>query len=468
MDYIVNHDVSYHILAYLSLIDKLHLSKLNSSLYQLVSSTPLFKELSLLSDADHKLTACIKWRLWMVLELLHTKNKIDLTTVELAPLVILSGDMSVFEWFSSRGYAFMKDPLLIIEMAAESNNITILDWLVNNQYSLKFIGDSIIIAAERGNIEILQWFESHHVKFKNVQIAVNWAVMNNHLHVMEWFYCRPHYKHSYNEETIDQLITSNCLPVLQWLANHHYPICCSDRACYLAAAHGYIELIEWLHFHQLINDPRNEMIDAAVSRNCLSMLECYQRNHFKIKYRHAIDIATSKGNLVILNWFHQNAIKFKYTTVALDRASANNHLAVLQWYQSHHYELKYQKAIDRAATNGHLVVLHWWYKIHSTHLKYTKKAIDGAAMNNHLKVLDWFNDCHLPIIYTQNLMNRLIAVSKVTVLDWFKSHNYPIIFQSELKMVNRCIANRNVISLQWLKINGSTEIKQRLAGYCDS
>lgn len=100
----------------------------------------------------------------------------------------------------------------------------------------------------------------------------------------------------------------------------------------------------------------------------------------------AMDIAATHGHLEAVKWLHENRSE-GCTHLAMDNAARNGHLDVLQWLHANRTEGCTIFAVNWAARNGHLAVVQW------LHVNRTKDcsttAIYDAIKYGHLEVVHY-------------------------------------------------------------------------------
>lgn len=127
----------------------------------------------------------------------------------------------------------------IVKRAATHGQIHVLDWLVDEDYSLRMDEWACLGAARHGQLAALQWLRARHCPWNAWCIV--YAAMGGHLHVIEWARANGC---AWNRQATMWAARQGHLEVLQWLRQHG---CNWDaKACMWAARNGHFEVLQWL------------------------------------------------------------------------------------------------------------------------------------------------------------------------------------------------------------------------------
>ncbi|KAF0717458.1 Aste57867_2273 [Aphanomyces stellatus] len=247
-------------------------------------------------------------------------------------------------------------------------------------------------AISNGHVAVVQYLRHEELPSPDdfVQGAktlhlTNLAAASGHLEMVEllyqWFGWRC------NAEGLTRAAQHGYMDIVLFLHNAHVTsrLACG-RAMESAAEHGHLDLLEFLHQHY----PRDYTLhkismNKIAAKGHLTTLE-YVHLHGGRCSTKAMDLAASHGHLDVVNWLHTHRSE-GCTVYAMDAAATNNHMAVVQFLFSHRTERCSTNAMDGAAANGLLAMVQWLHQ--HTHAGCTTDAVDFAARGNHVEVVQW-------------------------------------------------------------------------------
>jgi len=119
----------------------------------------------------------------------------------------------------------------------------------------------------------------------------------------------------------------------------------------------------------------------------------------------------SKHSIRALEWWLKSGLPASYDEKATYNASKNGHVDILDWWFASEMEFKYgYKDIEVASKNGHVGVLEWW-RLHTRgdfypvgqklELRYQSHAMRLAVVNCQIDVLEWWIKSGLPLKYNK-------------------------------------------------------------------
>ncbi|KAJ0412050.1 hypothetical protein ATCC90586_004596 [Pythium insidiosum] len=158
----------------------------------------------------------------------------------------------------------------------------------------------------------------------------------------------------------------------------------------LAAAHGDIDLVRFLH-ERRVGGASTVLWDTAARRNHLTLLRYLQRVHrgaeaFTVD---AMDAAAASGFLDVVRFLHAST-EAGCTTKALDGAAANGHLAVVRFLHANRREGCTTAAMDDAAAAGHLAVVRF---LHANRQEgATTRAMSEAILRSDLTMVRFLKE----------------------------------------------------------------------------
>jgi hypothetical protein len=194
----------------------------------------------------------------------------------------------------------------------------------------------------------------------------------------------------------------------------------TQRAMNLAAEHGHLEVVKWLH------ENRKEGCSTT-----------------------AMNLAAEHDHLEIVKWLHENR-KEGCTTHAMDRAAENGYLDIIKWLHENRKEGCSKEAMDRAAEKGHLDIVIWLNENRKEGC--TIDAMDQASVNGHLDIVKclYYNNkkCALHAMY------KALECDRAEIAKWLCQQRIDLLFNYGhfklteqlrkypvlLKLFNTCIA----------------------------
>ncbi|KAF0700861.1 Aste57867_8613 [Aphanomyces stellatus] len=129
--------------------------------------------------------------------------------------------------------------------AAANNHLHVVEWLhVHRKEGCS--SDALTLAASHGHLDMVQWLLAHRREGKPTQAMLK-AIQGNHLAVMK--YLEPHVPTDVKVSTVvvDALVSTGALSMLEWLHTSRHKIELTHHAMVLAARHGQLAVLQWLH-----------------------------------------------------------------------------------------------------------------------------------------------------------------------------------------------------------------------------
>lgn len=473
-DCIVNWDISHYLLNFLFIADIVSLMKVTRVLYQLIVNTRLFEQLQILKCyPGHTLTGCVQNNLLLLLEKLGKTKKII--------------------W----------PPALdnLLEIAAQYNHLTVLDWLFLHQYPADddTYNEAIITAASLGHVSVIEWFRCHHrlINASNdrnegfnqppmdwlttnqlmldiiesaamfnrwvvldwlqsegykvheyvvFETAINLAVRNGHLETLDWF--RSHQcVFTKIKDQMEIAVAARQLEVLDWYVIHFNGLQWMDDCAQTAVRNGVIPVLQWLKVRNYLFDPINAFIRLAVSNNQMAVLYWFHI-FYQWKVQSIITlIACFNNNLTLLRWFVNNGYVIHMDVGCANYAAKFNNITILELLRLHSYRFCYNTTtFQSAAENGHVDVFRW-FKLNAYPITYTPNTVNAAAGNGHLVILDWLVNHQYPLKYTCKAINKACFNGHLEILRWWVRHNYPLKYSCEA--MDWASQNGHLTILQW-------------------
>lgn len=126
-----------------------------------------------------------------------------------------TGKIAVLDWCHNANLK-LKNTDLSIVTAVNYNQVTVLQWFFDHQYSFATVLEVMIYNATIGGaIEVLQWLHNHQINLNKNHEAVNKASIGGHLAVLDW-HQRNGYDIHYTSNSIYENILNKQWHILQW------------------------------------------------------------------------------------------------------------------------------------------------------------------------------------------------------------------------------------------------------------
>ena len=194
----------------------------------------------------------------------------------------------------------------------------------------------------------------------------------------------------------------------------------------LAARHGHLEVVEWLHnrrytdnvfFSFLLSanpfyNNRNEgctrnAMDYAARNGYLDVVKFLHNNRNEGCTIKAMDWAARCGHLDVVKFLHNNGKKC--ITNAMNWAAKYGHLDIVKFLHDNREEGCTTRAMDSAAWSGHLDIVIW---LHNNRTEgCTTYAMNGATRNGHLDIVEYLHN------------NKHVNYAAVHVFEFQPDHN---------------------------------------------
>lgn len=250
-----------------------------------------------------------------------------------------------------------------------------------------------------------------------------WEVMltSGNVKGMQHLLRNQHFQHSNFNYRIYCLAEHNYLDLIQYLHEHQVTDLNPDAdwdILTVAAKNGHLQLVRFLHeiavethcFHDLHGDAidlaaenghldvvkflhqhgwteRSEGLTVFASRGGhLDVVDFVFRNKGWSVYD--MQSAARNGHLHVIKYLHKNKVPCLET--ALDVAAENGHLDVVQFLHNHRKEGCTKDAMDVASANGHLEVVQFLHKNRKEGC--TKDAMDFSSANGHLDLVQFLHN----------------------------------------------------------------------------
>ncbi|KAG2843108.1 hypothetical protein PC116_g2264 [Phytophthora cactorum] len=271
-------------------------------------------------------------------------------------------------------------------------------------------GRTMLFAAEKGFLDVVQWLYAEYHTDPKINLfwvrghideygysdndnefddtdsycsVVDAAAGQGHLEIVQYFLqigqeeedTRKH-KRRRIQENLDDVIRYSLTPPTKPR--------CTAIAMDVAAAHGHLDVVRWLHANRTEGCTKAAM-DLAATNGHLDTVKWLQTHRSEGCTVEAMDGAASGGHLDVVKWLQKHRTE-GCTTAAMDNAASGGHFAVLKWLSDKHAGCTVA-ALDGAATYGKLEVVKWLHRNRAEGCR--TLAMDGAAHGGYLRVLRW-------------------------------------------------------------------------------
>ncbi|TMW68231.1 hypothetical protein Poli38472_007903 [Pythium oligandrum] len=254
----------------------------------------------------------------------------------------------------------------MVHAAIANGHVALMTWLISvlPLRALKCEGDSyswLDVAAEFGQVAILQWFSEHTSELPvGVQIdghlpacspeAIEKAAGNGHIHVLDFLH---------GHEMVEVDSQDDAVKAIQ-----------------AAVQGGHRDCVEWLvhHFQRHLEEPEasTAVMDTAAASGHVEILAfmraCVVTSSWHTSAK-AVNEAARLGWIDVLQWLHQHEVTGTpetselWTPRALECAAANGHLRVVQWLVANRCtECRSSEALNSAAYMDHLEIAQFLYR----------------------------------------------------------------------------------------------------------
>jgi hypothetical protein len=314
---------------------------------------------------------------------------------------------------------------LVFSWAVRACRMDILNWLenlnivplINNRETLiEVIKDTARICT----LAILRWLCGKFMvaAWEIGEFVLKEAIFNNNLEVLQWLCTefildRKIIKHTFIEAAVHGKIE-----VVDWLFSTFSltkkELKSDDGVAFkYAAAHGHLNVLQWLSNHLLMKDMKNGV-------------------------QFAFNYAAKHGHLEVLRWLHST---FKISKkkargedlFAFRYAAYGNHHYVLDWLSAN-FPFKsrrsIRKAIRFAAAYDNPKFADWLHSIFQLTERDARKGINNvfvtAANHGSVDMMDWVHE-KFPITKADLSYGYAAARGNKHILahDWIHAHNYP-------------------------------------------
>ena len=221
-----------------------------------------------------------------------------------------------------------------------------------------------------------------------------------------------------------------------------------SRLCVAAAAHGTLEVIDWLQ------QPTRglwtiECYNAAAATGRIDVLAALDAMDVPCRFDHtAAAAAAGGGHLEALQWLRSHDKPWKSDT--LHAAAMNNHLHVLEWCLSQTDAPPLTRGtFSNAAFGGHLDTLQWLISRPDIPQDWKRDVCVSAARNGHLHVIKFARSLSPPCPWDERLCDVAALGGHLHVLQWVRSQESPCPWTA--KVCTQAVFGGHFNVLKWLR-----------------
>jgi ankyrin repeat protein len=330
-----------------------------------------------------------------------------------------------------------------MEMGAAiwKQDVAVIEWLKTHaEPHSECAAKLMLVAAAQGDQRLVEWI--HRLYGLGADRAKRTAQDKYHWHLAKWVLL--HCTLEDRSVNFDRAAGDGCFWFLEWAVDAGLggP---GDRTVGVAADHGRLEIVQWLH-DDLGERRMGAAFEKAAQNGDLTMLKWLHERGCEGCTTSAMDGAARKGFLEVVKWLHSNRSE-GCTKAAMDRAAQNGHLDVVAWLHEHRTEGCTTQAMDKAAGFGFLDVVKW-LDSHRTE-GCTFAAMDSAGENGHLDVVVWLS-ANRTEACTTTAMDTSAARGNFAMVRWLHEHRQE---GCSVAAMDRAAANGHLDVVKFLNEN---------------
>ncbi|KAF0690028.1 Aste57867_18537 [Aphanomyces stellatus] len=327
---------------------------------------------------------------------------------------------------------------------------------------LPFLRDNVLeYAAWSGNVALLDWFHQNHNGLDSLEghYLVDIAAERGHLSVLErLFTCG--YHEAIDMELLQRVIKRDNLAVIRFVVQHFAPdiVWTENEATSLldtAIAVGCLDCVQFFLDEHVLSTtfPSNQRFVTAAAR----------MGHYDVTRALlerglddsglSMDVAAQGGSLPLVQHLHDLG-GYACTTEGMNQASNNGHMDVVRWLHATRDEGCTTTAVDCAAQRGHLEVVQFLHMHYPTQVNglQTTAAAEWAAGNGHLDVLQYLHTHNLCDLVSTVLF-RAVLCGQTKVAQWLNDVGTTLAMCATPILMDTCAENGHLAMLDWLHIN---------------
>ena len=324
----------------------------------------------------------------------------------------------------------------------------IVEWMLDCTLPFDIINDLDAYACSRevsmgeGDLSRIELWSQRGVSWTHCKAwtrAAQYAIM----HVIDWFMERR------AKSTAAREWTGNSALVCAAAKGGHidivrlllYKAADLEHVCLLAAKHGHLELLEWLHGRRLLS-PSFVCTEAALKGH-LAVIQ-WACSHGCEWDSWTFNAAASGGHLHILQWLKDQCCP--PPSVDDIHVSGHGHADIIRWMVENGRDAQLGvSTISQAARGGHWDVV-WW--LHDIGSPWDGKTCSEIARHGDVEMLRWARSRGCP--WDEGTCIAAASAGHLEVLQWARSNGCP--WNGEV--CARAAAGGHLKVLQWARSNG--------------
>lgn len=359
------------------------------------------------------------------------------------------GHLAFMQWLFQRQelYSVHFDYKLLTN-AVELSDLDMIQWLLKTQLfessSELFLGAHCSFGSSAWILE-KRWPRGYYsVSEPCFYLPDPLEVTEAHLRVFRWLNTEYKWKHrQYRDQWINcvalHAASCNSFEMIQVLEGikvpqsrplfHRQILAKTDRLrlpMWLAAFHGHLEMVQWLHAQGgKLN--ANDCMEGAAAGGQLEIVQWLQQNQPYDSYgpsKEIMDVAAWNGHLDILQWLHYNAPEYSCTENAMDMAAAQGHLPVVQWLHANRSEGCTRKAMDGAVENGHLEVVQWLFG--HRYEGFSQESADKAIASGRVEIVEFIHRNWTEFQVASSALVQVAGNGHLGMIQWLQANVMPI------------------------------------------
>ncbi|KAL7750877.1 hypothetical protein RI367_003837 [Sorochytrium milnesiophthora] len=301
--------------------------------------------------------------------------------------VLREGHLDIVQW-AHQYPAFQGMRMPSVELATASGNVAFVRWLCDRYGEAAYATLDIEDAAASGSLAMVQWVTATSTRSSDddcATAAVGTAVRSGNLEMVRWI-------------------------------NEHIKLGDKDDAMNIAAEHGHLEVLKYLHADGTWLCTTRAM-DMAAFRGHLQVVEWLHHNRTEGCTVEAMDSAAGRGDIEMVRFLHEHRSE-GCTTSAADLAAAGGHIHVLRFLFAERDEGWTENAAVLAAKGGHLPVLEFLAEHQDGGCP--RSGMAGAALEGRLHIVKWLHE-HGKV---EGCTSKVLDAALRDVRAWFKANKY--------------------------------------------
>ncbi|GAB9473901.1 hypothetical protein Gpo141_00011045 [Globisporangium polare] len=277
-----------------------------------------------------------------------------------------------------------------IEMAVTAGDLELAE-LVHKYVCKDFdLQEALCEAARKGSTDTVRWLIENSPTTTNYDEAFLQAVENGHLETAQ-FLRRCRLSGDVYRDSLSGAAGNGHFNMTKWVFRNLRDGCGSPAAAEQvavgrAAGGGHFEIVQWLHAHRAESGrPQYDWSEAAAHGN-LDIIEWLVENSDRVPHSIELDFAVECGDLEVVRWLHENTTA-GCSESAMDTAAEKDQLEILEWLHANRTEGCSEDALCCAAKEDNLEIVQWLHENRTE--RGTTEAMDYAPSFEMTEWLHW-------------------------------------------------------------------------------